>query len=40
MELTRIKGINEKREKDFAKLGVYSAEDLVKLFPRAYLDLR
>ena len=40
MELSRIKGINEKREKDFARLGVNSAEDLVKLFPRAYLDLR
>ena len=26
MELSRIKGINEKREKDFARLGVNSAE--------------
>ncbi|PWM71418.1 MAG: DNA helicase RecG [Bacillota bacterium] len=40
MELTRIKGISEKRESEFAKLGVYRVEDLPALFPRAYLDLR
>lgn len=40
MELTRIKGISEKRESEFAKLGVYAVEDLPALFPRAYLDLR
>ncbi len=40
MELTRIKGISEKREKEFAKLGVKGVEDLPVLFPRAYLDLR
>ena len=39
MKLTEIKYISEKREKDFAKLGVYSAEELVRLYPRDFLDL-
>ena len=39
MELTALKGISDRRAKDFAALGVHSAEDLVRLFPRAYLDL-
>ena len=39
MELTALKGISEKRAKDFAALGVQTAEELVRLFPRAYLDL-
>ena len=40
MELTKIKGISDKREKDLNKLGILSVEDLVKHFPRSYLDLR
>lgn len=40
MELTKIKGINEKREEEFNKLGIFNTEDLSKFFPRAYLDLR
>lgn len=40
MKLTELKGISDKREADFAKSGVYSVEDLVKLFPKNYLDLR
>ncbi len=39
MELTALKGISDKRAKDLAALGVRAAEDLVRLFPRAYLDL-
>ena len=39
MKLTEIKYISEKREKDFAKLGVHSAEELVRLYPRDFLDL-
>ena len=39
MELRKIKGITEKREKDFNKLNIFSAEDLVRDFPRAYLDM-
>ncbi len=39
MELTALKGISEKRAKDLAALGVHTAEELVRLFPRAYLDL-
>jgi len=30
---------SEKREKDFNKLGIFEAEDLVRFYPRAYLDL-
>ena len=40
MELTKIKGVNEKREQDFNKLGIYDTADLIRYFPRAYLDLR
>lgn len=40
MELTKIRGINEKREQDFNKLGIFDTADLVRYFPRAYLDLR
>ena len=39
MKLTALKFISEKREKDLAKLGVYSCEDLVRLYPRDFLDL-
>ncbi|MBO4262600.1 MAG: ATP-dependent DNA helicase RecG [Clostridia bacterium] len=39
MELKRIKGISEKREADLNKYGVFTAEDLVRRFPRTYLDL-
>ncbi|MGN0813448.1 MAG: ATP-dependent DNA helicase RecG [Candidatus Coproplasma sp.] len=39
MKLTNLKYISDTREKQFAKLGVHSVEELVKLFPRAYLDL-
>ena len=39
MKLTALRMINEKREKDFNKLGVFEAEDLVRFYPRAYLDL-
>ena len=39
MKLSMLKTIGEKREKDFLALGVKSAEELVRFFPRAYLDL-
>lgn len=39
MKLTELKFISEKREKDFARLGVYTCEDLVRLYPRDFLDL-
>lgn len=39
MELRNLKGITEKREKDFNKLNIYSAEDLIRFYPRAYLDM-
>ena len=39
MKLSSLRQVGEKREKEFQKLGIYQAEDLVKYFPRAYLDL-
>ncbi len=39
MKLTELKFVSEKREKDFNKLNIYSCEDLVRHFPRDYLDL-
>ena len=40
MELNKIRGINEKRESDLNKLGIYDTADLMRYFPRAYIDLR
>ena len=39
MELKEIKGVSDKRESDFNKMGIFSAEDLIRHFPRNYLDL-
>ncbi len=39
MRLSALKTIGEKREKEFSALGIKSAEELVRYFPRAYLDL-
>ena len=39
MKLSLLKNIGEKREKEFTALGIKSAEELVRFFPRAYLDL-
>ncbi len=39
MKLSLLRSIGEKREKDFQKMGLYQAEDLVRYYPRAYLDL-
>ena len=40
MELTKIRYVNEKREQEFNKLGIFDTADLMRYFPRAYLDLR
>ena len=40
MELTKIRGISEKRAEDLNKAGIYDTSDLVRCFPRAYLDMR
>ena len=40
MELTKIRGISESRKEQFEKLGIKDTADLVRFFPRAYLDLR
>ena len=40
MEITKIRGINEKRANDLNKLGIFDTADLMRYFPRAYLDLR
>ena len=39
MKLSVLRSIGEKREKDFHKMGIYDVEDLVRFYPRAYLDL-
>lgn len=39
MKLSALRSIGEKREKDFHKLGIFEAEDLVRFYPRAYLDM-
>ena len=39
MKLSSLRSIGEKREKDFNKLGICEASDLVRFYPRAYLDL-
>ena len=39
MKLSNLRSIGEKREKDFNKLGIWEAEDLVRFYPRGYLDL-
>lgn len=39
MKITEIKGVSDKRASDFLKLGIDTAEKLIKHFPRNYLDL-
>ncbi len=39
LKLTDLRGISEKREKDLNKLNVFTPEDLVRFYPRSYLDL-
>ncbi len=40
MELKKIRGINDKREEDLKKLGIFDTSGLIKFFPKTYLDLR
>lgn len=40
MELKFIKGVSEKRIADLNSMGIYTAEDLLRHFPRSYLDMR
>ena len=39
MQLTSLKFVSDKREKDFNKLNIYTVEELCRHFPRDYLDL-
>ncbi len=39
MKLTDLKYVSEKREKDFNKLNIFTQEDLIRHFPRDFLDL-
>lgn len=39
MQLTSLKFISEKREKDFNKLNIHTVEELCRHFPRDYLDM-
>lgn len=40
MNLSALKYISEKRERDFNKLNIYTCEDLIRHYPRDLLDLR
>lgn len=39
MKLTELKGVNEKRAKEFLKIGIADTADLVRYYPRSYLDM-
>lgn len=39
MKLTDLRGISDKRAKDLAQLNIFTPEDLVRYFPRGYLDM-
>ncbi|MDY4187127.1 MAG: ATP-dependent DNA helicase RecG [Candidatus Borkfalkiaceae bacterium] len=39
MLLKYVKGLSDKRIEDLNEMGIFSAEDLIKHFPRNYLDL-
>ncbi len=39
MRISLLRGVSEKRSKDFAKLGIFDTAQLVRYFPRAYLDM-
>ena len=39
MRVGALKYVGEKREKEFNKMGIYEAEDLIRYYPRTYLDL-
>ncbi len=39
MKLAELTGVGEKRAKDFQKLGVSDTAELIRYFPRTYLDL-
>ena len=40
MELQKIRGISAAREEELNKLGITDTADLIRFFPRAYIDLR
>ena len=40
MQLKYVKGLSDKRIAELNKMGVTTAEELVRIFPRAYLDMR
>ena len=40
MEITKIRGISEKREQELNKLGIFDTADMIRHFPRSYIDLR
>lgn len=39
MELTSLRFVSDKRERDFNKLNIYTVEELCRHFPRDYLDM-
>ena len=39
MKIEQVKSVSENRAKDFRKLGITTSSDLVRYYPRAYLDM-
>ncbi len=39
MELTELKGISDKRRADLEKMNIHSVEELVRYYPKNYIDL-
>ncbi len=39
MQLRDLKGIGEKRAKEFERLGITTTEELIRYYPRSYLDM-
>ena len=39
MKLTSLRSVTEKRAKEFEKLGIRDTYDLIRFYPRAYLDM-
>ncbi len=39
MQLDELKGIGPRRAKEFAKLGISTTEELIRYYPRTYLDM-
>ncbi len=39
MDFVKLRGVGERRAKDLQKIGINTTEELIRYFPRAYLDM-